>query len=70
MKCSGSVEVDECVPILAFVKQKVACLGMVIPWSNGRAGRAQPRSFIPSSLCLLDVEYQPRRDVAECFSTE
>lgn len=58
------------VPILAFVEQKVACLGMVMPRNTGRAGRTQPRSFIPSSLCPLDVDYQPRRDAAECFSAE
>lgn len=70
MKCSGNVEVDDHAPILAFVEQKVACLGVVMPWSSGRAGRTQPRSFIPSSLSPLDAEYQPRRDAAECFSSE
>lgn len=31
MKCRGSVDVDESIPILAFFEQKVACLGMVMP---------------------------------------
>ena len=38
--------------LLAFVEQKVACLGIVMPWSSGKAGRTQPRSFILAA-CVL-----------------
>lgn len=64
VKCSGSVEVNEYVPILAFVEQKVAwlCHGAVV-------GLGEP-SLGHSSLCPLDVEYQPSKDAAECFSAE